>query len=207
MQWKELNLHWNMYVKDVVVPRLGHAFDGDSRQRKLMVEDYSSLTGVRYSIHWKSWPFIASMEDDGSIIGLHDQDYIHNGKKMINPLDNASKRLVLGNNLVTLNHVALVYQSFKVDDHGLQEGDIERKDRQNWRSAQRIAGLKVQNCLELLQMGSNHRQERTLGTKVYLSIVAAYIDIFLSPMLNLYERVKAIGMVTFFFRYKIHVIY
>ena len=132
-----------------------------------MVEDYRSLTGVRYSIPWKSWPFIASMEDDGSVIGLHDQHYIHNGKKMINPL---------GNDLVTLNHVALVYQSFKVDDHGLQEGDIERKDRQNWRSSQRIAGRKVQNFLELLQMESNHCQERTLGTKVYLSIVVAYID-------------------------------
>ena len=69
---------------------------------------------------------------------------------------------MLGNDLVTLNHVALVYQSFKVDDHGLQEGDIKRKDRRNWRSAQRIAGRKVQNCLVLLQMGSNHRQEQTL---------------------------------------------
>lgn len=49
-QWKEVNLHWNMYVKDVIGPILGHASDGDSRRRKLMIEDYSSLTGVRYSI-------------------------------------------------------------------------------------------------------------------------------------------------------------
>lgn len=200
-QWEGVSLYWNMYVKNIVGPLIGHASDGDGRRRKLMLEDYTSSIGDRFSIPWKSWPFTACVENDGDISGLHDQDFIHNGKKLINPLDNASKRLVLGNDLVTLNHIAFVYQSFKVEEHGLQEGDVERKDRQNWRSAQRIAGRKVQNCLRLLRIGSDFRQERTLGTELYLSVVASYIDIFLSPTLNLYDRIKAAGRVSFFYRY------
>ena len=179
---------------------IGHASDGDSRCRKLMLQDYSSCQGPKLCIPWKGWPFTAHITFDGSISGLHDQDYIHNGKKLINPLDSASRRLVLGRELVTLNHVAIVYQLFKVDEHGLQ-GDIERKDRQNWRAAQRIAAKKVQKCLKLLQEGYGAHQERTLGTRMYLSIVASYIDIFLSPTLDLYGRVKAAGKVSFFFRY------
>lgn len=123
-----------MFVRDVVGPLIGHASDGDSRQRKLMLQDYTFDKGHRLSIPWKGWPFTACVASNGSITGFHDQDYIHNEKKLINPLDSALQRLVLGRELVTLNHVAIVYQTFKVDEHGLQEGDIERKDRQNWRT-------------------------------------------------------------------------
>ena len=118
----------------------------------------------------------------------------------MNPLDLPSRHLILGNENATLNHVYLVYHSFSIDRHGLQDGDIKREDRQNWRAAQRLASRKVQLCLQQLQQNPNHRKERTKGTELYLQITALYIDIFLSPHMSLFERVKATAKVSFYFR-------
>ena len=72
---------------------------------------------------------------------------MHNGKKLVNPLDSPTRHLILSNKHASLNHIYLVYASFSVDQHGLQEGDIKREDRHNWTAVQRLASTKVQNCL------------------------------------------------------------
>ena len=60
----------------------------------------------------------------------------------------------------------MIYNIFKVDDHKLKIEDIERMDLKYMR-------------------GTCGPKERTLGTKTYLTIVADYIDIFLSCSLTL----------------------
>ena len=71
------------------------------------------------------------MYDHGNITGLHDQDYIHNGKKLINCLFSGRRDLLLGEEIISFNHVIMVYNTIKVDDHKLKIEDIERMDRQN----------------------------------------------------------------------------
>ena len=134
------------------------------------------------------------------IFGLHDQDFIHNGKKLINPLDSVVKNLQLGFDVCYLDHLGQVYQKFALDQHGLRKEDVQRTDRQNWASAQHICVLKARTCLHDLRMGRNAHHERTLGTELYLKICIDYISIFLSISLSLRERVVLAAKVSFFFR-------
>ena len=96
--------------------------------------------------------------------------------------------------------ICQVYNRFTVDEHGLLQEDYDRKDRQNWASAQRLCSLKVRCCLCSLRLSTDLHRERTLGTEMYLEICANYIDIFLSPRHDLRARIVKAGKVSFFFR-------
>ncbi|CAH3129962.1 unnamed protein product [Porites lobata] len=96
-----------------------------------------------------------------------DQDYIHNHKKLLNPLDHASLEM------------------FPIPDHGLGLNDVQRSDRQNWRSAQKLTFPQVGNCLQMLMEGlveGHPRNPSLLGTKIYLHVVWLYVEIFCSSV-------------------------
>jgi hypothetical protein len=100
-QWNSLASLWTSHCLESVGPLLGHASDGDARRRKLMLEDYSGneIPGPRQDLRWEAWKLTHSMTTVGPLIhayGLHDQDFIHNGKKLVNPLDSTSRILKLG---------------------------------------------------------------------------------------------------------------
>ena len=86
-------------------------------------------------------PFHGALENS-NVYGLHDQDFVHNGKKLVNPLDSPTRHLILGKEHESLTHIYLAYTSFSVDQHGLREGDIKREDRQNWTAVQSLASTK-----------------------------------------------------------------
>jgi hypothetical protein len=199
-QWETIDTLWQDSCGLVIGPIIGHSSDGDSRRRQLMVEDYCNKVGFRYEIPWEGWSLSCEWLGENKIKGLHDQDFIHNGKKLINPLDSAVKCLQLGADVCHLDHIGQVYQKFGIDQHGLRKEDVERTDRQNWASAQRICAKKARTCLQELRTCRDAHQERTLGTELYLSICADYIDIFLSVSLTLRERVVLASKVSFFFR-------
>jgi hypothetical protein len=119
-------------------PIIGHASDGDSRKRQLMLNSYTCVDGQRYGISWPGWVMSGTVIASGQVQGLHDQDFIHNGKKLINPLDSPIQVLQLGGDICCLEHLDMVYNKFSYDEHGLRLEDIQRTDRQNWASAQRI---------------------------------------------------------------------
>ena len=145
------------------------------------------------------WKLSVLLNANGESVGLHDQDFIHNGKKLINPLDSPAKTLQLGMDVACIQHIEGIYNKFKLEEHGLKQEDIVRKDRQNWGSAQRICQQRVQNCLEVVR-GMGMHQERTLGTQTYLSICSDYIDLFLSPLLDLRSKIVVAARVCFFLR-------
>lgn len=99
-----------------------------------MLHDYRTKEGSRLDVGWDGWLLSASMNSEGDAFGLHDQDYIHNGKKLINPLLSSVRCLQLGGDVCLLQHVGHVYNRFTVDEHGLRQEDIDRRDRQNWGS-------------------------------------------------------------------------
>jgi hypothetical protein len=165
-----------------------------------MLADYKSNVGTRFHIPWVGWTFSGSLHSNGAASGLHDQDYIHNGKKLINPLLSAARTLQLGGDLCLHSHIEQVFHQFTAEEHGLKMEDVERRDRQNWASAQRLCQAKVQICLEKMRAADYPHPERTLGTQFYLEICASYIDIFCSPRLDLRSRIVLCGKVSFFFR-------
>ena len=199
-QWKTIDVLWEENYGTSIGPIVGHASDGDSRRRQLMVQDYTSKVGLRYEIPWEGWSLSCEWLGENKIKGLHNQDFIHNSKKLINPLDSATKNLQLGADVCYLDHLGQVYQKFALDQHDLRKEDIQCTDRQNWASAQRICAKKARTCLHDLRSGRDAHQERTLGTELYLEICANYIDIFLSVSLSLRERLVLASKVSFFFR-------
>ena len=100
-----------------------------------MLVDYHSSEGPRLSVDWEGWVFTSAINIHGEATGLHDQDYIHNGKKLLNPLDSNVKTLRLGADMALHQQVCQVFNRFTVDQHGLLQEDYDRKDRQNWASA------------------------------------------------------------------------
>lgn len=202
MQWTAIVAKWNIHCRSQVGPILGHASDGDARRRKLMLYDYSGQgsRAPRQCIGWEGWVFSHSYNtENGDPTGLHDQDFIHNAKKLINPLDSPSKVMHIGNSIATLEHIEMMYKLYTISEHGLNHEDLLRTDRQNWSSAQRLCNRKVVSCLEDMRVRGDGRLEMTLATEVYLSICADYIDIFLNHRLDLRSRIVKCAKVSFFF--------
>ena len=108
-----------------------------------MLQDYRGVEGPRLSVDYEGWVFTSSMNVDGEATGLHDQDYIHNGKKLLNPIDNNVRTLRLGGDLALHQHICQVFNRFKFDEHNLLQEDYDRMDRHNWASAQRLCSQKV----------------------------------------------------------------
>ena len=130
-QWKKIDELWAQECFHVVGPVVGHASDGDSRRRQLMLADYVGDDGQRFRIPWDGWLLSAGVDADGGIYGLHDQDFIHNSKKLIDLLDSPVRVLQLGGDICCLEHIGLVYNRFTFDEHGLKLEDVKRQDRQN----------------------------------------------------------------------------
>lgn len=198
--WGRIDSLWKLHCEESVGPVVGHASDGDSRRRQLMLEDYTGKSGHRFEVPWEGFVLSAVLGVGNRVQGLHDQDFIHNGKKLINPLDSVVKTLQLGLDICCLGHVGQVYNKYTFDQHGLRQEDVNRSDRQNWASAQRLCALKVRTCLKDIRVGRDTHQERTLGTEMYLQICADYVDIFLSVSLDLRQRIVLASKVSFFFR-------
>ena len=95
-QWKRIDDLWTQHCYAAVGPVIGHGSDGDSRRCQLMLANYCSSEGPRLSVDWEGWVFTSAINIHGEATGLHDQDYIHNGKKLLNPLDSNVKTLRLG---------------------------------------------------------------------------------------------------------------
>ena len=63
-----------------------------------------------------------------------------------------------------MNHLQLVLDNFHHQEHGLEQTDIDREDRMNWESAQRLMFPKVQQTLKRLNQGIGAEPENVQGT-------------------------------------------
>ena len=68
---------------------------------------------------------------------LSDQDFIHNGTKLVNHLMHPSRVLSFGGNLCHIYHNQLLLDNMSLSslDNGLQQSDVDRPHRMNWESA------------------------------------------------------------------------
>lgn len=76
----------------------------------------------------EGWVFASSINAHKEATGLHDQDNIHNGKKLLNPIDSNVCTLRLGGDLALHQHICQVFNRFTIGQHGLLEEDYDRKD-------------------------------------------------------------------------------
>lgn len=147
------------FLKNIMGPFITNTSDGESRRQKLMPQLATFDVGYRFrSIPWNLGLIFSCKKldtENGYVLeDMCDQDYVHNHKKLLNPLDHASRVLRMCEYLVHMNHLQLVSEVFPFADHGLGVSDIERHDRRNWSSAQKLTFPKIQECLEALINGT-----------------------------------------------------
>ena len=194
LQWQELENLYRIHLQDLLGPLLGHSSDGDTQRRKLTFELFKQGNfqpiPLRYGFIYSS---LATEFPDGvDYVGLCDQDAIHNHKKLINPMEHPTRVLRMGPYMIHSTHLQLVHATFPPALHGLRENDITHRDRQNWESAQRIFSYPVQECLDILITGNDEIRPNpnVLATRVYLEVTAKYVDIFFSPAISDFDRVR-----------------
>ena len=188
-QFKMIGEFYKKHIEPILGPLTGPSSDGDSRRRKMFLKLMRDTNGCRFQPIPKSLGFVLTCEkiilqDDRYVIRNNcDQDSIHNHKKLVNHLDHQSRSMRMGTFLVHLNHVREVYERFDFSEHGLRSTDIDRDDKQNWRSAQRLSFKCIQTLMERTGNLLN------CGTKTYLEIVWMYVEVFHSTVASLYTRI------------------
>jgi hypothetical protein len=71
-QWDDIDRLWETECLHIVGPIVGHASDGDSRKRQLMLQDYKMKGFMRLEVPWDGWVFSAGLHAKGDTWGLHD---------------------------------------------------------------------------------------------------------------------------------------
>ena len=196
-QWDSIESEYRKNLEAVVGPLIGQSSDGDRRRRKLMLQNMSNDTGDRFRPIPKKLGFTLSarkeVKGDKYIIrDVGDQDCIHQGKKLINPLDHSTRTMMMGDtNTIHMNHLQLLSDRFDRLHHGLTKTHILRKDRQNWKVAQELAFLRVHDCLKKMINGTEEHPPllSVKGTLTYLEVVWMYIEVFFSPVATLRQRI------------------
>ncbi|KAL3677704.1 hypothetical protein R1sor_020660 [Riccia sorocarpa] len=139
MQWDRVEELWKRDCLELAGLIVGHASDGDSRRRSVQLSDYcrraatSQMPAADFRIDWPGFSLGCLIDGEGNVSGLHDQDWVHNTKKLISPLDSACRTLWLGPFIVRLEHIVKVYNTLPFEDHGLGQMDVDRNDRQNFK--------------------------------------------------------------------------
>jgi hypothetical protein len=98
-------------------PPVGHASDGDSRRRCVMLHNYyhhSEEPERNFEVGWEGFDLKAQIDSHGNVTGLDDQDWIHNMKKLISPLDSLCRLLWLGPFVVRMEHLQKLHKQFKI---------------------------------------------------------------------------------------------
>ena len=49
---------------------MGHALDGDSRKCQLMLDDYTSNVGSRFTVPWEGWLLSALFVEENKVVWL-----------------------------------------------------------------------------------------------------------------------------------------
>ena len=101
-QWSLLEDLHAEYLPPVRGPLVGHASDGDARRWKVIMMEQAFDTSQTYTVVHPKFRIHASVRDtpEGSYVyNLMDQDFIHNAKKLVNPLDHSKDVLSIDGNV------------------------------------------------------------------------------------------------------------
>jgi hypothetical protein len=218
-QWRLLRRLYDKFLLNVLGPLVSEgASDGASTRRAHHVRHASGTLDpglVRFTLEAPGFVYHGTARecDDGRLTDItirKDQDYIHAGKKLLNPCDISSRILELGPFIISLNMLEVVRVYCHHDEHGMRATDTERSgfDSMDVPSMWRLLSLKVATCLARCIHGIDPNGEREgcapqtqlRGLQAYLMVLRRYAEIFMSRKLKHTERVKSAGMVVTFLR-------
>ena len=204
-QWDQVQTLYRDTIEPVLGPLIGNSSDGDTRRRKLQLKMMTGEDGNRSQPipNHQGFAMSCQLREDAEtvICNLGDQDYIHNHKKLLNPLDHGSRTLTLGQYRVHMNDLRLVQDICDFDQHKLSADDINRTDRQNWLSAQKLTLPRVAKCLQDLLEGRAEDKKPHVGVKgtlTYMKVVWNYVNIFCSTSDSLEKRITSCALVAHF---------
>ena len=149
----------------------------------------SSVAEVEcYSKQWNSW-FKVQHPTNLSYV----QDPVHVAVKLKTRVTKPSVILPLGNYLVGIHHLRMVFQNFSKDQHGMRITDIDHKDKQNFEAVMHITSKSV---LKLLQQIPDAK-----GTLQYLSVLRSIVDSYLDESITPLSRIYKAWFSVFFLRF------
>ena len=166
---------------------MGVGADGDSKFRKYFNHRFMRNTlqagRNRVTIPYESFEYVSVVErmNDIEITTLMFPDWRHLIKKWRNQLLNVKRILVLGDQVVQLEHLIQTYDTHKLVS-GLWKNDILVKDKQNVKAATRILESTVQQCMASMDA------QGTIGTRVYLKMGQNMLRAYTEPSISIRER-------------------
>ncbi|CAF4316655.1 unnamed protein product, partial [Rotaria sp. Silwood2] len=134
------------------------------------------------------WPWFYLRQEQ---LFLFLQDATHLATKWRNRLLSSTAQLCIGEQIITIEHLQDIIDNDQYTklDHNLIRTDLNPKDRQNYRSCERLASDDV---LNLLKMNTN-----TQGTFVYLQLLQLIIIAYIEPTTPLKTRLKSAWITVF----------
>lgn len=168
--------------KNYGIEFLGYGSDGDSKmfcaQKKLI--DFGEVT------------MYGSIELCGNLMAenLGTQDTFHILKRFKNLMNQFSRLMRIGDHIVTVNHLIIMYKKFDKLLHGIVQSDLDVTDFMNYDCLYKITNERVLNLLR--------RMENTKGTVLYLELIQCGLISFVEHDTTISERLfNAVYMVSF----------
>jgi hypothetical protein len=203
-QWQRLHTLYNKHLAPIIGPIIANASDGDSRRRCAQLgyalttwllrngEDIYTLPDCAgFIFSGKYYPTLAVL--------FADQDFIHNGKKLINLMVSPTRVLRFGLCTAHIGMLKTLFASFRLDEHGMLPTDLDRGgyNAMDWNSALRLMRRLVLERLATLIAGQGgHRPHpELLGLRQYTIVCRTYTGIFLSLLAPHLTRVHDAGFV------------
>lgn len=175
---KDVIKRWDFIEKELLkyeIRIMGRSSDGDARLLKSM-KDTTEL-GKHHATETYFGQKVWYSSNNNSIDAV--QDSTHIGTKLRNRLLKASIYLPFGEYIISKSHLTYLVENVSKDQHGLTESDVDPKDRQNFRSFQKISSENVCKALKKHVPDSD-------GTIMYLTlcreITSSYMDSSLEPL-------------------------
>lgn len=184
---------WNLIkqkLSEVGVKIIGVSSDGDSRLLKAMrhTNKLPCIENYKLPEKWIDF-FVADFDSEISCI----QDPTHIGTKLRNRILNNKILLLLGDEIVSINHLTILVQQEPKSVHFLTMTDIDGSDRMNFQSVQKMMDEKVINCLERKIPGSK-------GTILFLKIMRYSVISIMDPDMEPLQRIYYIWLAVFILR-------
>ena len=127
------------------------------------------------------------------------QDWIHNGKKVVQCFVRACHVLALGPHTAYIGLLQALFTAFAPHQHGLHKTDLNRigYNAMDWDSALRLFTQRALRCLTQLTNGEGrHAANPGLhGTLMFLRLVRRYVGMFASKRRTYVQRVQDAGFV------------
>ena len=206
-QWDDVEGLFREVIEPIGLVFHGHSSDGDSRRRRAFMLHGASVDGVRCGIGAEGFTFSGRLcEDTNHIIINLDQDYLHNIKKLVNCMQHASRRLLLGpTKFASLECLLGLVDVVPEQEHGIRRSDLDRKGfmAMDVPSALRLCSAKALRTMEDVSLhgwGDGPAIPYLAGSLRMLQLVHTYASCYLSKNISYCARVENAATVATYLR-------